>query len=235
MSNNRLLPGHGGVSETGLREALVPGSIGLVETVSSVTPIDFSGTVSNQTGSNGSSFSLGLSSYFSGTQTPFSYTLQSGSLSGSGLTLGSSTGVISGTAVAGTYSGLVVRGTDSSSNTADTNSFSITIVTAVAFGGTVSNQTATQSSSFSLSLSSFFSGALTPFTYSLQSGTLPAGLSLNTSTGAITGAPTTPGTASGLVVRATDTGSNTADTNSFSITVNAAVAAASLMVVMMSG
>lgn len=93
------------------------------------TPVSFSGTVDNQNGITGSAFSLDLSTYFSGSFTPFTYSLQAGSLAGSGLSLNTSTGVISGTGVAGTYSGLVVRATDSDSpaNTADTNSFSITI------------------------------------------------------------------------------------------------------------
>lgn len=47
------------------------------------------------------------------------------------------------------------------------------------------------------------SGGLAPITYSVAGGSLPAGLSLNTSTGAITGTPTTPGAIS-FVLRATD-------------------------------
>lgn len=74
-----------------------------------------------------------------------------------------------------------------------------------------------------MSLASYFSGTKTPFAYSVQSGTLPAGLSLSSSTGAITGTPTTAGTSSGIVVRATDSASNTADTNTFSITIDAAL------------
>lgn len=94
---------------------------------------------------------------------------------------------------------------------------------AVAFSGTVPNQAGTEGTPFSLSLASYFSGTETPFSYSLQSGTLPAGLSLSSSTGAITGTPTTVGTSSGIVVRATDSASNTADTNSFSITIDDAL------------
>lgn len=95
--------------------------------------------------------------------------------------------------------------------------------TPVSFAGTVSNQTGAEGVAFSLSLASHFSGTETPFAYSVQSGTLPAGLSLSSSTGAITGTPTTAGTSSGIVVRATDSASNTADTNAFSITIDAAL------------
>ena len=94
--------------------------------------------------------------------------------------------------------------------------------TPVAFSGSVSNQTGTEGVAFSLNLSSYFSGSETPFAYSVQSGTLPAGLSLNTSTGVISGTPTTAGVSSGIVIRATDATPDTADTNSFSITINAA-------------
>ena len=94
--------------------------------------------------------------------------------------------------------------------------------TPVAFSSSVSNQTGTEGTAFSLDLSTYFSGTETPFAYSVQSGTLPAGLSLNASTGVISGTPTTAGVSSGIVIRVTDAESNTADTNAFSITINVA-------------
>lgn len=51
-------------------------------------------------------------------------------------------------------------------------------------------------------------------------GTLPAGLSFNTSTGAITGTPTTEQTASGLNITVTDSDGLTASLGAFSITVS---------------
>ena len=93
--------------------------------------------------------------------------------------------------------------------------------TPIAFSGSVSNQTGPEGAAIALDLSTYFSGSETPFAYSVQSGTLPAGLSLNTSTGVISGTPTTAGVSSGIVVRATDATPDTADTNSFSITINA--------------
>lgn len=53
--------------------------------------------------------------------------------------------------------------------------------------------------------------------YSVLSGALPTGISLNTTTGAITGTPTVPGVFT-FVIRATN-GSGTADTPSLTITV----------------
>lgn len=104
----------------------------------------------------------------------------------------------------------------------DTATFSAPSSTPVAFSGSVSNQTGTEGTAFSLNLSTYFSGTETPFAYSVQAGTLPAGLSLNSSTGVISGTPTTAGVSSGIVIRATDATPDTADSNSFSITINAA-------------
>jgi len=94
---------------------------------------------------------------------------------------------------------------------------------AISFTGTVPTQTEAQSSSASIDLSSYFSGTETPFTYAVTTGTLPAGLSLNTGTGVITGTPTTIETQS-IVVTATDTATNTAATNAFNIDIVAATA-----------
>lgn len=97
------------------------------------------------------------------------------------------------------------------------------VTTPVAFTGTVPTQNLTQDSAMtSLDLSTYFSGTETPFIYAVQTGTLPAGLSLNSSTGVISGTPTGTGTVS-IVVRATDDATDTADTNSFNIVVAAAV------------
>jgi hypothetical protein len=71
-------------------------------------------------------------------------------------------------------------------------------------------------------INSYYVGSETPFVYTLQSGTLPTGVSINSSTGAVTGTPTVGGTFSGISIRATDDAANTADSNSFSIIVNPA-------------
>jgi hypothetical protein len=59
-----------------------------------------------------------------------------------------------------------------------------------------------------------------PYTWSLASGSLPAGLTLNTSTGEVSGTPTTPG-ASAFVMRATDGDGASGDSAPQSITVAA--------------
>jgi hypothetical protein len=95
------------------------------------------------------------------------------------------------------------------------------VSTPVTFSGTVPTLGGTVGVAFSQSLASYFAGTATPFTYSLFAGTLPAGLTLNTTTGVISGTPTVAGTQSGIVIRATDTGAATANTNSFSIAIAA--------------
>jgi len=61
-------------------------------------------------------------------------------------------------------------------------------------------------------------GGTSPYTWAITAGSLPPGLTLNTSTGAISGTPTTAGTST-FTVRVTDGASQTA-TKSLSITVD---------------
>lgn len=68
---------------------------------------------------------------------------------------------------------------------------------------------------------SFFGGT-TPYTHSKPAGTLPAGLTQNTTTGTISGTPTTAGTSSGITLRVTDSAGTpvTADLTSVSFVVS---------------
>jgi hypothetical protein len=93
---------------------------------------------------------------------------------------------------------------------------------AISFSGPVPDQSFVEDAAITpFGLSSYFSGSETPFSYAVTTGTLPAGLSLNSSTGVISGTPTTVGTQS-IVVTATDANTDTAATNSFDITITAA-------------
>jgi hypothetical protein len=88
------------------------------------TPISFSGTIPTQSFTNGESVSVDLSTYFSGTETPFTFTNTGTALTGSGLTL-SSAGLLSGTYNGTPITGAVVTGTDTATNTAASNAFNI--------------------------------------------------------------------------------------------------------------
>jgi hypothetical protein len=96
----------------------------------SIVPIEFDGTVPTQNlTENVAMTPLDLSTYFDGSETPFAYTVQSGTLQ-TGLSLNGSTGVISGTPTEVATRSIVVRGTDDAADTADTNSFDIVVAEA---------------------------------------------------------------------------------------------------------
>lgn len=61
------------------------------------------------------------------------------------------------------------------------------------------------------------SDGLAPYTYTVQSGSLPPGITLNSSTGAISGTPTADGLYSGIVIRVTDSILQTADLTAFDL------------------
>ena len=66
------------------------------------------------------------------------------------------------------------------------------------------------------------SGGVPAYTFSITAGSLPAGLSLNGSTGEISGTPTTAGVSSGITLRVTDSTSAFAELSGLTITVSAA-------------
>ncbi len=107
----------------------------------------------------------------------------------SGVTLNPSTGLLSGTpTTAGSYS-FTVRIVDASGQS-DTRAAAVTIAAPPVL--TVPPPPAARVAvAYSLPLS--VSGGTAPYTYSLASGTLPPGLTLNTTTGLISGTPTTQG------------------------------------------
>ena len=140
--------------------------------------------------------------------TSYSLVSQSG---GTGTYSVSSGGVISGTPSAVGTASVTVRANNSGSTADRTFTFTVKPRTPVFTDATVGSPTV-RGNAYSNGVSATEAGS-----YSLFSGSLPAGLSLNTSTGAITGTPTTVGTST-FVIRATNvTGS--ANTPSLSIVV----------------
>jgi titin len=118
----------------------------------------------------------------------YTWSVTGGSLPG-GLTLNTSTGAVTGTPTASGSSTFTLLVTDSDSQDA-TQSESVVVVadpsiaaTAFAGGETGVSYTGTP----------VVSGGTAPFTWSVTGGTLPVGLTLNTSTGAVTGTPTSSG------------------------------------------
>ena len=152
----------------------------------------------------------------SGGVAPYTWSVTSGSLPG-GLSLDSSTGLISGTPTAsGTY-GFTVAVTDSGNPARMTSSrLSITVAAPLVIT-TTSLPGATTGAAYEVTLAA--SGGVAPYTWSVTSGSLPGGLSLDSSTGLISGTPTASGTY-GFTVAVTDSGNPARMTSSrLSITV----------------
>jgi hypothetical protein len=152
-----------------------------------------------------------------GGTSPYKWTVVSSNLPWT-LTLNlSSTGAtITGTPTSsGTYS-VTLKVVDANGNT-DTQQCTIVVVGTstspvdLECGACGSYDTATIGSSYTESLK--VSGGTAPYTYKLLSGTLPPGLGLNTSTGVVSGAPTSQATQSSytFTVQVTD-GKNNTDT-----------------------
>jgi hypothetical protein len=159
-----------------------------------------------------------------GTGGPYTYSVSAGALP-SGLSLNTSTGAISGTPSAGGSFNFTIRAVDGNNNfgtqpyTVVIGGNSLTIGPTSLPNGTVSiaySQTVTASG-----------GTGGPYTYSITSGSLPSGLSLNTSSGVISGTPSGGGAFS-FNVHAVDGNGNfgnrgyTVDIGSNSLTVTPA-------------
>ncbi len=148
----------------------------------------------------------------SGGTGPYTFQLTSGTLP-TGLTL-SSGGVLSGTATAGGSFTFTVKGTDSAGNT-DTNSYTVHIGTnsLTVAPATLPNGSLTVAYDQTVVASG---GSGTGYVYSLASGSLPNGLSMNAA-GHITGTPTVAGPFS-FTVGVVDS-SNNAGSRPYTVTI----------------
>ncbi len=149
---------------------------------------------------------------------PYTWALSAGTLP-AGLSISASTGAITGTPTTAIAASVTVRVTDKNGLTA-TQAGTITIVAAPSLTGTLAagEVTAPYNSKFTLA------GGTGPNVWSISSGSLPAGLTINTSTGAITGTPTATGDFS-VTVRVTDVNGKIANrTQTISVNAGPAVA-----------
>jgi uncharacterized repeat protein (TIGR01451 family) len=138
-----------------------------------------------------------------------------------GLTLttsGVNAGQISGTPMAaGTFT-FTVQATDSASITGS-RSYTLTVNPPSISLGSLPNATAGTAYSQTITPT----GGTSPFTFAITSGALPDGLSLNTSSGLVSGTPTAPGIFS-FIVKATDSSTGTGAPFSVSKTYTLSVA-----------
>jgi len=156
---------------------------------------------------------------------PYTYAVTAGALP-AGLSLNTTTGVLSGTPTAGGTFNFTITATDANSFTAS-RAYSVTIgaptVTVSPAAANPAQITTAYSQTFSAA------GGTAPYTYAVSTGTLPAGLSLNASTGVLSGTPTTLGSST-FTVKATDSSTGTGapynGTRSYTITVGQVIGTA---------
>jgi hypothetical protein len=176
-------------------------------------------TGANLASSVGSSYAVTLAG--SGGISPYTWTVTSGSLPAC-LTM-TSAGAISGTisaSCAGTYTPTFTM-TDSGTPTALKATLQLTMViaaaTPISFAGTVP---ATGTYNVAYSGSAAATGGAGTLTYALTTGsTLPTGVTLNATTGAISGTPTTVGSYS-FAVTASDAYGDSATSSTYSLVVS---------------
>jgi hypothetical protein len=133
---------------------------------------------------------------------PYSWAITSGSLP-AGLSLDSATGALSGvpSGSAG-VSTFTITVTDSAAATGSASrELSLSVAGALTFAPATALAPAMTARTYRTSLAA--SGGSAPYTWSIASGSLPAGLSLDASTGALTGVPSSPGTST-VTFRVTD-------------------------------
>ena len=138
-----------------------------------------------------------------GGSAPYTFTVTSGALP-SWATLNTSTGVISGLPNSTTPATFTIAAADAYSCTG-THSYTLSPVCPSISVSPSTLTTGTVGTAYSAVAAA--SGGTAPYSYAITSGTLPAGLSLSSATGQISGNPTAPTTGTtgmALIVRATD-------------------------------
>jgi uncharacterized protein YjdB len=136
-------------------------------------------------------------------------------------------GQVAATNGVATFTGLRISGSGPNSlrftatglTAATSNAF--TVVTPLATTQAVASKTGTVNTAITAFTPVTASGGTTPYTYALTGGTLPAGMSFNTTTGQVSGTPTATLATTTFTVTVTDAATATSS-KTFQLTVNAA-------------
>src|SRR5205085_1349699 len=134
----------------------------------------------------------------SGGTAPLAWSVTGGALP-AGLSLNAATGAISGTPTTALTASFTLHVVDAATQSAN-QALSIAIAAALVI---TTNALPGSTAGVAYSQTATASGGTAPLSWSVTVGALPAGLNLNAGTGAITGTPTTAGTA-GFTLRVTD-------------------------------
>jgi len=200
-------------SETPPVSSAVTSSITINSTLSQLTIV----TTGLRSGTQNSPYSVTLQA--TGGVTPYTWSINQGSLP-PGLTLNASTGAITGTPSGAGVTNFQVGVEDSESPTETAvRALSITITPAVPLSvSTTSLPSGTAGTVYSAPITAI--GGVYPYTWSVTSGTLPSGLTLNSSTGVISGTPQNVGSSTFTVqVVDSETPPVTASSGQLSITI----------------
>jgi hypothetical protein len=182
-------------------------SVSLSLTVSSSAPPALAiSTTSLPSGQVGTAYAATLAA--TGGTTPYTWSLTSGTLP-AGLALNASTGAITGTPTAAANAIALTFTVTDSENPAQSKSVSLSLTISSSAPAplaitTTSLPNGQDGNAYSATLAA--TGGTTPYNWSVSSGTLPAGLSLNAATGAITGTPSATASATPLTFTVSDSG-----------------------------
>ena len=193
----------------------------IVATANSVSPVQI---IQNSTITNVTPFAS-----VSGGTLPYYYFVSSGTLP-ERVTLNSTTGLVSGTPTQ-TYSTASVTfsvrdGGGIVAATTSTVSFTVIAALSATAGATTAVNAIQNTAITSFNPFSSVSGGYTPYVYGIVSGTLPTGVTLNTSTGLVSGTPTTLQSAASVTFKVTDAQGSIATTiTTVNFTVNTSISA----------